>query len=140
MKKRILIAASIAVLIQLTAVVSLVLANYLAQERAADEVKHRISLDVATLDLGKENHVSVANKEGILRYIAYLNDYLANHSFPVRVKSIDGIAESSIPEQFSRISTMKLSTNDEFVKIELVGLNLISPFPFSILAAFAISA
>lgn len=134
MIKRILIAFSIAIFIQFTAIASSLLASYLAQERASDEIKHRISLDVATLDLGKENQVSVANKEGILRYIEYLNGYLSDHAYPMRVQSIDGIIETSLPDEFSRIRTMKLSTNDEFVQIELVGLKLFTDFPFSLLA------
>lgn len=134
MRKRILIACAITAFIQFTAIAGSLLANYLAQEVASDEIKHRISLDVATLDLGKENQVSVANKEGILRYIEYLNDYLSDHAFPMRVKSIDGIIESTLPDEFVRIHTMRLSTNDEFVSVELVGLSWFSEIPFSILA------
>lgn len=130
-KSKIPIALLVYALIQLAALTGHLAANYSSQLQAISEVKQRVSLDVASLDLGIENAASVANEQDIIRYINAVNDYLNNHAFPVRIVSIDGIGESNVTDMHYNTHLEPLSISDENIALLLGTEPIIRHFPVS---------
>lgn len=137
MKRQIIIAILIYALIQLAALTGHLAANYRSQLQAISEVKQRVSLDVASLDLGTESVSSVANEQDILRYIDGVNHYLLEHAFPVRIISIDGIGELNTSFTQHDTSIELLSTNEENIKLLLSTRSIMHHFSFSYMGLLA---
>jgi hypothetical protein len=130
-KSKITIALLVYALIQLAALTGHLAANYSSQLQAISEVKQRVSLDVASLDLGIENALSVANEQDVLRYIRGVNDYLDEHAFPVRIVSIDGIGDSSASNMHYDTRLEQLSTSNENIALLLGTQPIMKRFPIS---------
>ena len=119
MKKTVLIAITIFLILQVVAIVGQISASYVAHDSAITEVKQRVSLDIYSLDLGTENAASVANEDNVIRYIVGINSYLSEHNYPVRLLSIDNISESNSIAGFSNTHTELLVTNNENIQLTI---------------------
>jgi hypothetical protein len=122
--------------IQIIGIIGHVSANYLTLHNAISEVKQRISLDLGLLDLGTENINAVANTRDIARYIARLNQYLNENTYPLRVSGLSdmnnvaNINTDAFPD--SRIEI--LSANENEVSIHLATESISTGWSLSYIA------
>lgn len=128
---RIVLSILLFVLVQSSAILSKISANYLMHSDVAGEIKTRIGLDLSSIDLGTENAQSVANETDVQRYLTDLNEYLLSQDLPVLVHGLQGVGVSNLPPQYSRELVEKLSTNNSSIVIDMLAKPIVTDLSFS---------
>lgn len=139
MKKKYLIAFSIWLAIQCSALLGTLFSTSISQHDAIAGVLQRISLDTLKLDLGNDDLPAVANNNDIQQYIRKINDYLTEQSIPLSVLSINSITTKEA-RPLGRLVNSTLLTNEQSVEILISAEPLYFSFTFSFAALAAAMA
>ena len=86
-------------------------ATYVTQHRAIDQLELRIGLDTAFLDVGNQTLGQPGNDAAVRRYLDRINLQLEHQKYPLRIKSVQGIAVSKeLADKFADSKRISLHT------------------------------
>lgn len=106
-------------IVALVAQAFFVVGGYISRDNsnhmASDLIKERISLDLATLDVGSETLNTPINESSIYAYMVRINHYLDDHNYPAQIHSIQGVTFDT--KNIGRLNPLVLATAEQKVNV-----------------------
>lgn len=134
-KIKVLIASIIVVIFaQLMSTIGQLSASWISNHTAFDNLQQRISLDIGFVDVGNDTLNTPVNPSAVGRYVKQLNAALAERGYPLAVVSLQGVSGGEVPETFSTVKILNLSTSEQRITVAIASLPHADSVQFSPIA------